>query len=182
VIDIGVHSLDFVNFLLGRPRVQRVFGTTRDAIDIDQYAYMDMYGEAGEIHRSSVEDSASALVRYEDDRTASYEIAWAGNDPTDHRYVVRGTEGAGELDIWNRSLEFFGAGDRGDDHLIDRSIESAPQPSINEAQMDVFEEYIATGDWGRLATVRDGLEAQRLVDAIYRSDESVEAVELGGVQ
>jgi len=177
LIDIGVHAVDLSLYLLGYPEVEEVTGVTRSQFgDNDEYTYLNMWGEDRGPENFDVEDSASAFVRCADGRSISLEVAWAVNRPPLQQYVLRGDEaGATFLPGDGVTIHEEGSGDV--DSLIDATVETR----ANEAKADedrYFLEHALAGTQPERNTVEQALTVQRVLDAVYRADETGRAVEL----
>ncbi len=173
LIDLGVHAIDLALYLLGYPDVTEVAGVTRDEFGgDDEYAYLEMWAEDAGAAGFDVDDSASAFVRCADNQTISLEVAWATNRPSNHEFVVRGTDSAARFDLLDADLSIHSASAVGPDHLEDTSIETTQNDTHTDEQKAFFD-AIATGT--DPPTVSDSvsraLDVQRLIHAIYQSSE-----------
>ncbi|AEH38655.1 oxidoreductase domain protein [Halopiger xanaduensis SH-6] len=178
LIDLGVHAIDLAMHLLDYPAVEDVSGVARSEFgDRDDYAYLEMWGDDHGPGAFDVDDSASAFIRCDGDRSVSLEVAWATNRPPTHEFVVRGTEAAARFDLLTNELTIYSASADGPDHMLDTSIETEENDTHADEQAAFFE---AIADGRRVgSTVEEGLTVQRIVDAIYRSSERGGAVSLG---
>ena len=149
LIDVGVHVLDLALAVLDFPEIDGVYGRTRaESADLD------------------IEDSASALVRCGNGATVSLEVAWAANREPARELVVRGRDGGARLDIRNFTLTVY-PGPNGDpvDVPTENSDWLAPED-------EAFVHAVERGDAPSIGTVEQAYTVQRVLDAIYRSDES----------
>jgi predicted dehydrogenase len=179
LIDIGVHALDLGLWFLDFPEVQEVSGTARSQFGGgDDYTYLRMWGEDGD-GDFDVDDSVTALVRCADGRTLSLEVAWAANREPDHDVIVRGTEGGAAIDPTTGDLRFHESETVGDDHHADTAIETR-DADAHAAEKRRFVEAVRADEPPERNTVEQALTVQRVVDAIYRSSEAGQAVEVSG--
>ncbi|AGB37538.1 Gfo/Idh/MocA family protein [Natronococcus occultus] len=179
LIDLGVHAIDLSLYLLGYPTVTEVNGVTRGEFGTqEEYAYLEMWGDDAGPAGFDVDDSASAFIRTEDDRTISLEVAWATNRPENNEFVVRGTESAAVFDLLDGDLSVHSASTAGPDHLEDTSIETRQNDTHTEEQRAFFD-AIAGGDDDVSDSVQQALAVQRVIDGIYRSSETGGTVTIG---
>jgi predicted dehydrogenase len=174
LIDIGAHAIDLTLFLLDFPAIEEVTAVTRTEFgNRDDYTYLDMFGRDGESDMFTVEDSATATVRFETGQTMSLETAWAANLPSEHAYDLRGTEAGARLrhpDNDTNELEFFETAASGTPHFVDRTVQTADEHAVDR-EIEQFLTLIGTGDRGVLATAEEALATQRVVDAIYAASD-----------
>ncbi|QAU11690.1 Gfo/Idh/MocA family oxidoreductase [Halorubrum sp. BOL3-1] len=178
LVDIGVHAIDLALYFLDHPEVVEVSGQTRSEFGgRDDYAYLDMWGDDAGPEGFDVDDSASAFLRAVDGSTVSLEVAWATNRPPTDEFVVRGTEAGATFDRGSDDLTIHEAAVGGGPHLADTEVET-PEGDSHEAEQAAFLEAVAAGEAPAINTVEEGLQVQRVSDAIYRSSKRGEAVRL----
>jgi len=172
LIDLGPHVLDSLLFLLGEPRVESVSAVTHGELGRAGYGAMDRAEQmASDTGQFEVEDLASALLRFEDGSSATFEISWAGHsvDDEDISIELLGVDGG---------IRVFIPRYKKDDTLrIYR--DSAGTPLTIRPEVDVvggdharvisaFVDVVRSGDWsghrGELA-----LHRTAVLDACYRS-------------
>ena len=182
LIDIGVHAIDLALFLLDFPEVVEVSATTRSAFGSrEDYAYLEMLGEDLGPSEFNVDDSVSAFIRCADGATVSLEAAWATNRPTNHEFLLRGTEAGALFDRNENSLTVYESSTAGVDHLTDTSVTTRPNDDLL-AEQAAFLEGIESGTPPERNTIEEGLTVQRVIDAIYRSADAGRAVRLDNTQ
>ncbi|QPV62952.1 Gfo/Idh/MocA family oxidoreductase [Halosimplex litoreum] len=175
LIDIGVHAVDLSLYLLGYPDVEEVSGVTRSQFGgRDDYTYIQMWGDDQGPEGFNVDDSATALIRCAEDRTISLEVAWAVNRPKKQEYVLRGTE-AGATFRPGEGVTFHESGTQGAGHMVESEVETRGNDA-HAAEQTYFLEHCAAGETPERNTVDQGLTVQRVLDGIYRSSETGEAV------
>lgn len=178
LVDIGVHAIDLTLHLLGFPEIVEVTGETRSEFGgRDDYTYLHMWGEDAEDPAFDVEDHATAFLRTAEGQTVSLEAAWASNRPPNNEFVVEGTEGGATLDRAENSLTIHEVEDAGVAHFRDTEVETAEEDTHRREQAYFFD-AVRNDDPIERNTVAQALRVQRVMDAIYRSDEQGKAVRL----
>ena len=185
LIDIGVHAIDYALYLAEFPDVVEVTGVTRDTFIADD-AYVDPENFAGNWDtgdgRRDVDDSVTALLRCADDTTINLEIAWATNREPDHEFHVRGTDGGARLEIGGDDLHLLGSDDRATDHHRDTTLSGDLDRDRYYEEAATFLEGVRTGERPDINHVEEGLQVQRVIDAIYESSERGTSVRLDGAE
>ncbi len=170
LIDLGVHAIDLALYLLEYPPLSEVSGVTRSEFGRrEDYVYLEMWGSDAGPSAFDVEDSASAFVRTDDDRTVSLEVAWATNRPATHEFVVQGTEAAARFDLLENDLTLHTASTGGPNALEDTTVRTR-DVDTHRAEQAVFLDAVASGST-HPENVEQALAVQRVVDAIYRSND-----------
>lgn len=178
LIDIGVHAIDLALYFLDFPDLEEVTGTTRSQFGgRDDYAFVEMWGNDTGPEGFDVDDSASAFIRCADGTTISLEVAWAANRPTNDEFVIRGTEAGAHFDRGSQELTFHESGTGGANHLTDTDVDTRTTDT-HEAEQAMFVDAVRAGEAPSRNTIGEGLAVQRVIDAIYRSSESGQAVQL----
>ncbi|WP_332899660.1 Gfo/Idh/MocA family protein [Haladaptatus sp. CMSO5] len=178
LIDIGVHAIDLAMYFLDFPEVVEVAGTTHSTFGSrDDYAYLEMWGDDAGPSGFDVEDAATAFIRCADGKTVSLEVAWATNRRPNHGFHIDGTGAGAHFDRESGDLELFETGHDGVDHFSDSTIETR-DIDLHKAEDRSFLEAVQSGDPPQRNTVEQALAVQRIIDAIYRSDEEGRAIRL----
>jgi predicted dehydrogenase len=96
IVDVGVHMLDLMWWVMGMPRPVSAFGATFDHLGTSGQG-MGGWGCNYRPGKFSVEDLGVALVRFADGRTAGVEASWATH--TEDTFFLRffGTKGGAQL-------------------------------------------------------------------------------------
>ena len=181
LIDVGVHVVDLAMFVLGFPAPTEVTGVARTNFGPrENYADPDGFaGTWGSVDRDAefdVDDSVSAFLRFETGQTISLEVAWATNRPPASELVVRGTDAGATFDMEGEVVELYETGNHGVDHYVTSEIDARGGPEGHVAEMEHFLEAAGAGVRPSMNTLEQGLAVQRVIDGIYRSSESGEAV------
>lgn len=174
LIDRGSYSIALVLHLLENPDVRRVLGKTWTGFgNRSDYAYIDMWGEESDEHMFDVEDSAVALVEFEDGTTMSLEVAWASNVPKqfDHSYSINGDEAGARLGIHEvdrSSLTLHETrGDVRDHHINSEVVVDEVHSQLRH--LEQFFDAVERGEQPSHSTVEEALRVHRVVESIYDS-------------
>jgi predicted dehydrogenase len=174
LIDIGAHAIDLALYILDFPTVTEVSGVTRSVFGSrPDYTHLEAWGESGD-GSFDVDDSASAFIRCADGTSISLEVAWAANRRSNNEFVIQGDDAGARLNLSESDLTIFESSDAGAPHFSDTEIATRnDDPHLVEQRR--FVEAIETNDTPSINTVEQALTVQRVMDAIYRSNESGEA-------
>jgi predicted dehydrogenase len=164
LIDIGIHALDAVWFLIGTPRPVSV--SARVFQNFPQYAGPGIF---------DVEDAAYAFIRFENDAVVQLETCWAGNltdDVPPRRYfgqelvnsVIYGTKGSIRLN----PLTLFE--DRQGEIAKVPLDATQDEPSGFELQMRNFLRAI-NGQAEPVNNADQAVALMEMIDAIYASSQ-----------
>lgn len=175
VVDIGPHMLHLALHVLDFPEVESVsasmgshFGTKED------YTYLDMWGgDPVEGGTFDVEDHARALVQTED-ANIHLNVAWASNREPTQQVQILGSDAGATLDPHEEGPTIFGTHD---DRLVDEELQ-LPTGDAYAREWEYFFEVLAGERTHNRNTLTEGIAVQRVIDAIYRSGESGETVEV----
>jgi predicted dehydrogenase len=96
LIDLGVHSIDLMWWLMGTPKPVSAYGITFDHLGTTGQGMGD-WGVGWGKTKFSVEDMVGAMVRFEDDRALSIDISWAAHTGDLYWLRVFGTKGGAQL-------------------------------------------------------------------------------------
>lgn len=180
LIDLGVHLIDLVLYLLGQPRAVSVSGKaySKFGVKMKDYVYESMWaGPPNYSGTFDVEDHATAMIVFDSGATLDLQVAWACNLPTgtapDSMIAILG-------DRAGVAFELFG------DHLLlrnqvagrnaDCKMSLAPAEQM-ELQMEDFMTAVRTRRPGIGATPLEGQKVQLIVDSIYESSNTNVPVE-----
>lgn len=184
LIDVGVHFVDLLLELTGRPTPQRACAVTdsRFGVPVDGYRFDEMWsGPPNPAGVFDVEDSVTALVRFES-MAMELSLAWAVNMPM--RYTRDGVLLLGDraglyFDVFGDRLylsEAIGGGEPVD------AEETFP---VTNAWTEAFARQAAGFAHNvrtrtpPAASAENGREVQAILDALYRSADSGAEVGLG---
>ncbi len=165
LIDIGVHVLDTALYLMGYPEPSVVLGATH--LRIGNRDGVGLWGE-WDWQTYAVEDMAVGVVRFVNGASLMLETSFAANiEPTETTQVsLMGNHGGADLFPLRIYQERHGT-------LLDTTPVSQQPGSADPyvAQASQFVDMCRTGsaDDSALATPREGLVIQRVVEGLYRS-------------
>jgi len=96
LIDLGVHAIDLLWWLMDNPKPAAAYGVTFDHLGSTGQG-MGGWGVNYSPSKFSVEDMVGAIVRFEDGRALGIDISWAAH--TGDLYWLRffGTKGGGQI-------------------------------------------------------------------------------------
>ena len=180
MIDIGVHALDLSLWLMGHPEPVSVFGATYRKFGNRSGVY-NPWG-VWDPKTYDVEDSAFALIRFANGASLQLECSWALNiAQSQSQTILAGTQGGAQLDpfkVFTEKHEMVW-----DMAPPERPVEGAggQQTPLYALEVQGFVKAIRE-DGDPLVLPEQALMVSRIVDAIYESDESGEAVKLSGAR
>jgi predicted dehydrogenase len=173
LIDLGVHVLDMVLYILGNPKVTSVSANT--------YAEIGPTGRGGwslrrqqvtDTNPYEVEDLATAFMRFEDGGTLLLEASWAAFTEMNDDFGVQlyGSEKGARLNSHNYALTetldvFQGFGDT--------TMDGKPRLVAREGHAQIINGFVDAILNGTPLSPdgQEGLDRVRLIDAMYRSAE-----------
>ena len=170
LIDIGVHILDLCLWLMSHPKPTRVSGVTYQKFGRrgDVVGFMGQW----DYKNFTVEDFASALIRFENGATVVLEAAFVANISKEvHNLTLCGTEGGAETSPFTIIKEKYGS--------VGSYEPKVPNSNINtyHAEMKSFVECIRDNK-SPLVTGEHGLMVAQIMDAIYKSADEGREVEV----
>ena len=189
--DLGAHTIDLANFLVG----DRVGGIDRLSgrltTFVDERPVYDEDGEVAEYRDVTVDDAYSAQVAYESGATGTFEASRvAEGHKNDHTVAVHGTKGSLKFSLERlNELEVLREGNRGyetvlvteeSDPYVDRWW--PPGHVIGWEHTFVHESYeflssVLTGSSFE-PSFQDGYEVQKILAAIEQANERGEWVKI----
>ena len=169
LIDLGVHMIDMVLYLMGEPEVETVSCAT--------YAELGPQGRGGRGGANvvvggpyEVEDLATAFIRLSGGATLNLETGWAvyRESSDDFGVTLYGTDGGAEMKVRN-----YGTRDTVRIYTDVAGVPAVVAPEIQprEGHFSVVRrcvETIRSGDWEG-HDGEEGLRRARIIDACYAS-------------
>ncbi|HEV2124830.1 MAG TPA: Gfo/Idh/MocA family oxidoreductase [Chloroflexota bacterium] len=176
LIDIGVHALDLALWLMGHPQPASVYGVAFRKFG-NRAGVFNPWG-AWDHKTYDVEDSAFAMIRFQNGAALQLECSWVLNiEKSMSQTILAGTEGGAQMEPFKIIQEKFGT-------LLD----AAPPETPAEGQNRLEEKPHTLQIQGFIRAVREdrnplvlpeqALMVSRIVDAIYQSTETGDAVKL----
>jgi len=191
VVDIGVHIIDLTRYLMGNPKPVSVFATTYKKfpeyhLDGRQtWDSSDVRDGLRDGKLNDVEDLATAMIKFDNGATMFVEVAWAANISGDKFYVnLCGTKAGVELDSYNpihkgarnndALLKLFG---EEMNSLVDYYIDP-PKVKSHFEEIKYFLSCVKENKQPETCKAEDGVEIQKILDAIYESAETGKLINL----
>lgn len=180
LIDLGVHVIDLVRYLMGNPKPVSVYGATfRKMGDRRNLkAGLGGYVSAGKSDAdvTDVEDLATALIRFDNGAVFSIETSYDLNLKKDHSSIeLFGAKAGAKLDP---ELEIY---TELNDYLANVQLANPTALSFQglfQKEIDHFVSCIREGTPCR-APAEDGVALMEILDAVYRSAAEGHEVVLG---
>ncbi|MDE7219840.1 MAG: Gfo/Idh/MocA family oxidoreductase [Oscillospiraceae bacterium] len=166
VIDIGVHVIDLTWYMMGKPRPISVSGVVHHRIGSYQTKYVNSWvaGEQSDLPVTT-EDSATALIRFENQVSMSVDVSWAINGREKDMFSeIYGSKGGASLN----PFAFYG---EENGYLVD----TIPQLCVPGGWQPAFEEEIrhfvdcVKNGKEPVSGIEDGVMVQKMLGAIYES-------------
>jgi predicted dehydrogenase len=171
LIDLGVHVIDMVLWLMGNPTITTVSAAT--------YSKLGPKGRghwAGHrFHFSTenefeVDDLATAMMRTDTGATIQLETSWASNSThtDDHGVILMGDEGGAEIRIHDYqksgALKFFS-------DINGVPVDTQPRTIVHHEHQQVVKRFIDAITLGVPMTPSgpEGVDRARIIDSIYES-------------
>jgi predicted dehydrogenase len=172
LMDLGVHTLDLLLWLLGFPTVEYVSGTLTGQHRNYEWTTLDEYVTERELGADlfDVETTAILTLRSEAETAIAVETAWANGQSNRHRYRIQGTEGAAVLDISNLAsdpqLRITQTSSEPLNHFVDRTLEAPHTPNPQRVLLQHFLD-IVRGTATPEQTFEEYLSVHRLIEDTY---------------
>jgi predicted dehydrogenase len=96
LIDLGVHAIDLMWWLMGCPRPVSAYGITFAHLGRSGQGMGD-WGVGWNPSEFTVEDMVGAIIRFEDDRALSLDISWAAHTADLYWLRIFGTKGGAQI-------------------------------------------------------------------------------------
>ncbi len=170
LIDLGVHVIDLVRFVMGNPKPVSVYGATFTKLyDRKNIKSQKGYRSSGATEEDvcNVEDLASAMIRFDNGAVLSIEASFSLNLKKDEGKIeFFGTKGGAKLDP---ELELYG---EVNGYMTDMTL-AATRTALSfdglfENEIDHYIDCIQ-GRADCLAPAEDGVTLMKILDAVYES-------------
>lgn len=173
VIDLGVHVIDLISYLTGKPKAVSVTASTFNKLGIKSYIKGLSKYNAKDYDKNNpycdVEDSATALIKFDNGMTLNIETSWVLHTKKDDNYLMLYGDKAGvkmepELEFYKEHNDYF---------VEERPIvqeESNKFAAIFQRETAHFIDCIANNVECRNPG-EDGVAIMKILDAIYKSSE-----------
>jgi predicted dehydrogenase len=162
LIDIGVHGLDLVLWLMGNPEPIAVSGVTYQKFG-KRRDVVATWGGEWDRDEFDVEDMAVGFVRLENGATIVLRMSWAANVEDDLSSMrVLGTEGG----LGNPPFRLYR-------ELSGRLVDTSPKwlPEVEQSHFEEMKHFAAVVRDEETLIVQpwQSLQVQRILDALYES-------------
>lgn len=177
LIDLGVHVIDQVRYLMGRPGSVSVSGAIFSNIGLrDEIKGVSRYKAADYTTHCDVEDMGVAMIRFDNGAVLSVETSFSLNIKEDTGSLeLFGTKAGAKLEP---KLEMFS---QMEDYLVDimprYSKEENWFDAIFKNEIAHYVDCIANGT-PCISPAEDGVELMKILDAIYASAKAGKEVEV----
>lgn len=168
LIDLGVHVIDLVRYLMGRPKAVSVTGATFSNIGPRSHIKgIDRYKASDYSDFSDVEDMAVAMIKFDNGAVLSVETSFSLNLKEDTGNIeLFGTKSGAKMDP---NLELYS---EMEGYLVDIAPKVSKGSnwfnSIFENEIAHFVDCVANGTECK-SPAEDGVELMRILDAVYES-------------
>lgn len=172
LIDLGVHSIDLVRYLLGKPLVTSVYGATFQRLgNRNELKTPKSYVSASATDHDmcDCEDVACATVRFDNGAVLTVDMSFSLNiGKADNSVQLFGTKAGVKM---AESVELYS---ELNGYLSNVTFEGSTgwtEKAFND-EIDHFVDCITGKESTCISPAEDGVELMRILDAIYRSAES----------
>lgn len=168
LIDLGVHMIDLCRYLMGKPKTAGVYGVTFDKLGPrNDVKMLDRYRAADPGTVCDVEDSAAALIKFNNGSALSVDVSFTLHTAEEKIHCELFGTKAGATVI--PEIKIAGA-DEGynTDMTPVYSKESNEFESMFAREIGHFIDCI-NGRSQCISPVEDGVELMRILDAVYES-------------
>lgn len=179
LIDLGVHVIDLVRYLMGKPKVVSVYGATFDKILasreklIDRPSYVTNSRTEDDI--VDVEDLAVAMIRFENGAVLNVEASFSLDIKEDRMNIeMFGPTGGFTM---SPEIEMYSSAHG---HLINTSFDSDTALNFSglfENEINHFVDVLLDGI-ECISPAEDGVEMMKILEAIYKSAKLHEEVKI----
>lgn len=177
LIDLGVHVIDLVRYLAGGPKPVSVYGVTYDNLGENRANGGQSWVSStkGVDFKYTVEDFASAMIRFDNGMTLTVEASFNLNIKNDMGKIeLFGTKSGAKIDP---QIEFF---TDMNGMLVDVKPQGNTALDFNglfNREVAHFVDCVQNGTPCR-SVAEDGVVLMRIIDAIYKSAETGSEVKL----
>jgi len=171
LIDIGVHVLDFLWWVMGTPKPVSAFGATFKHLGPTGQG-MGGWGVNYAPGKFTVEDLAAGLIRFAGGQAISLEVSWAAHTGDSHFARVFGTKGGAQLSPELVLWEMAG----------DTRVEVKPHPPQLDGYVEEIRHFVRCLQRGEkpISDASQSVIVMDMLAAIYRSARSGRLVSLAG--
>jgi predicted dehydrogenase len=167
LIDLGVHVIDLIRYLMNGPKAVSVSGATFNKLgDRNNIKQAKAYVAADTSNIFNVEDMAVAMIKFDNGSVVNVETSFSLNLKNDSANIeLFGTKSGAKLDP---KLEFY---TEANNYLVDIIPAHDTALSFNglfENEIAHFIDCVQNGT-KCISPAEDGVEIMRIIDAVYES-------------
>lgn len=168
IIDLGVHVIDLTRYLMGSPKPVSVYAAASDRLGNRPYLHNGegwKPEDASETDVCTVEDFATALIRYDNGAVTYLETSYDLNGEDIAKRQLFGTKGGMDL---SKGVKIYG---EYNNFLADIDVKTENYKESKDmfvAEMAHFVDCVKNGTPCR-AKAEDGIVVMKILDAIYES-------------
>lgn len=169
LIDLGVHVIDLVRYLMGNPKPVSVYGATFNKLgDRRNIKGRGGYISAGKSENDlfNVEDLAAALIRFDNGAVLSVEASFSLNIKNDTGKIeLFGTKAGAKIDP---ELELYS---ETNNYMTNVNLATPSKLSFDGLFENEINHYVdcITNDVSCISPAADGVTMMTILDAIYES-------------
>ena len=181
IIDIGVHPLDLIRYLMGNPKPVSVYCVSNSELHEDRAnlkTKVDWYPEGADPKRDvcDVESSAVGIIRYDNGASTLLECSYALNLGVSGDSLGRtlcGTKGGINLDTMKLYTNMNG-------FMTDVAIDTKTYEKGNDIFFEEMSHFVDCCINGTkcISPADDGVVIMKILDALYESARACKSVEL----
>lgn len=171
VIDLGVHMIDLVRYLTGKPKAVSVTASTFNHLGMKpEIKGINKYYSADYSTFNDVEDCATALIKFDNGLTLFFETSWVLHTKKDELYLnVFGDKAGAQMEP---AIEFY---ESKNNYFTDAAPVVDPAKfSFEYNFQEEIKHFIDCVENGTpcLNPGEDGVELMKILDAIYESSKT----------
>jgi predicted dehydrogenase len=173
LIDLGVHSIDLVRYLLGKPHATSVYGSTFTKLgnrsDLKAKKNYTSISSRGAVDVYDCEDLATAMVRFDNGAVLSFEMSFSLNVGKEENSIqLFGVKSGVRME---HEVQVFG---QMNGYLSDTSLGQSTGLDVGDAFLKEIDHFLdcLTGEVQECRSpAEDGVELMRILTSIYKSAE-----------
>lgn len=167
LIDLGVHMIDLLRYLMGNHRCESVYGVTFDSIGLrNNAAALKGYVSADQDGVFNVEDFASAIIRFSNKSAIHIETSFNLNVKNDSTsFEIFGDKAGARI---SPGVEIFGELNGYPVDLTPVGNTALDFNTVFNNEISHFVDCILNGS-ACISPAKDGVELMKIIDAIYLS-------------
>ncbi|MCK9478847.1 MAG: Gfo/Idh/MocA family oxidoreductase [Firmicutes bacterium] len=180
LIDLGVHFIDLIKYVIGNPKAVSVYGATFDKLgNRNNIKGKKIYKSASATDNDicDVEDLASAMIRFDNGAVLHIETSFSlHTKEAKGEMELFGTKGGAKLDS---TLKLY---TEMNDYMTDIALDVDSIADLEGAFQAEIDHFIScmTDNTICKSPIEDGVDIMKILDAVYKSAKSGHEVVLEG--